>query len=202
MYMTLCMYMYIHVHENGAQRSFFLCCETCCVGDGTGRESASGVGEGKEGEGGGRGVSAFDFISREPPELPNDQEELSVSVLNSRDPPPADTEEKTDSHSPEHADSSSLTALEAPSLPTNPSPTTTSSALAVANLRRSTACDSTSQHVVRNSSGSLSPVPGPTSPPLTSHPSTSQSRAGATARMPVGKQQPSASKKKKKKVVR
>ena len=161
----------------------------------SGSLATDGQGDGDRLEKGGAGVGAgeeeksvFGFISREPPELPKDNEEESGFPFLHSD---GGSAAGGGGSSSEHVDSS----REDPALPKNLfPPTITPSPLAVHEPLSQPA-----HQTVRNSSGTKSPVPGPVSPPLTS----SDSSPAGGGRTPVGRQQPSTSKKKKKrKVVR
>ena len=183
------MYMYVSVAD------------TTTGGPSSGGEDGGdeGIQEGtsREGRGGEEEKSAFSFISREPPELPEESQESGFSFLCSVDPPHGggESEEKKEgAHVSEHVDSSQ-TSQEAPPLSTNSSPPimTPKPAMASARLRDTNTSFQTS-------SGAVSPVPGPISPPLTSHPTSgATSKPSEGGRTHVGKQQPSANKKKKKK---
>lgn len=151
-------------------------------------------------------LSAFPFISREPPELPDLEEggdktglgnEDEVSAFSFLQPPAGGEESKEEKgddgclQSSEHTDSH--TTSQTPQLPSINAP------LKSQDKNHEPSTQQTFP-TVRNSSGTLSPVPGPVTPPLTSHPSTTP---GIQSSTPVGKQQPSANKKRKKrKVVR
>lgn len=208
--------LYIHVSDTATEG-------LASEGKGQGDEGRSGELEQGGGGEGDQSVSAFDFISQEPPELPDSEEEAESRGRDSSEAGneneksvfpllrSADSQTREEGsvrrngdeggHSTEYVDSP-LMSQEAPPLITNspllmtmttPTPATASSKL------HDKSYELPSQSAfqkVRNSSGTVSPVPSPISPPLSSH----QPPEGRT---PVGKQQPSASKKKKKrKVVR
>ena len=145
---------------------------------------------------GGEEKSAFGFISQEPPALPRESRESAFSFLDSVDPPHGEgesEEKKEGGHILEHIDSSQ-TSHEAPPLLANTS-------LPAMTPKPSTRPRDTNTSF-QTSSGAVSPVPGPVSPPLTSDlPSGATSKPPDGVRTYVGKQQPSANKKKKKRKV-
>lgn len=164
------------------------------------------VSEGKENEdsgpqdkGEGEALSAFPFISQEPPELPDSEEGGDITGLDKEDEvsafsflqPHAKEEERKEEKSDdgclqlsEHSDSHTISQ----------SPQQPSINVPLQSQDKDYESSQQTFPTVQNSSGTVSPVPGPISPPTTSHPSTTPSIQLST---PVGKQQPPANKKKK-----
>ena len=196
--------LHVHVHSIYVHAPKSCTCFSV-AGATTEGPSSRGEDEGKQ-EGiseevvGGAGEkSAFGFISQGPPELPKEDQESGFSFLHSADTPhgEGESEEKKEvGHVSEHVDSSQ-TSREGPPLLMStslavmtPKPATTSTRPRDPNTSFQT------------SSGAVSPVPGPVSPPLTSDPpSGATSKPSDGGRTHVGKQQPLASKKKKKRKV-
>lgn len=182
-----------------------LTCTCTCIANRTTEEAA---GEGKEnedsgpqdkGEGEGEALSAFPFISQEPPELPDSEEGGDITGLGKEDEVSAFSflqphvkgeerkEEKSDDgclQSSEHTDSHT----------TSQSPQQPSINVPLQSQEKDYESSQQTFPPVQNSSGTVSPVPGPISPPTISHPLTTPTIQLPT---PVGRQQPPANKKKK-----
>ena len=209
---------YVHVADKPSEE---LTSEAQAGGD-DGKVGDQGEGEREE-----QLASAFGFISQEPPQLPHSEEggeglkkhgsesneESGFSALLSGGPqsgePLRDSEEERErGKNTEQDDGYSmerppLIPHEPPLLLTATSPATTALSAASSSAPNKTTAPPLQPAFpsVRNSSGAASPVPGPTSPPLTSSPLTPAAHPPPATRMPVGKQQPSAGKKRKKRKV-
>ena len=213
---------YVHVADKPSEG---LTPETQAGGD-DGKLGVQGEGEGEE-----QFASAFGFISQEPPQLPHSEEggeggegvkkdgsesnEVSgLSALLSGGPqsgePLRDSEEKerergknTEQDDGHSVECPPLIPHEPPLLLTATSPATTALSATSSSAPNKTTAPPLQPAFpsVRNSSGAASPVPGPISPPLTSSPLTPATHPPPAARMPVGKQQPSTGKKRKKRKV-
>ena len=190
--------------------SKLLSCTCTCIANRTTEEP---VGEGKETEDsepqdkgeGGEAPSAFPFISQEPPELPDLEEGGDKTGLGKEDEVSAfsflQPHAKGEESKEEKSDDSCLQSSEhTDSHPISQSPQQPSINVPLQTQDKDYESSQQTFPTVQNSSGTVSPVPGPISPPMTSHPSTTPSIQLST---PVGKQQPPTNKKKKtRKVVR
>lgn len=159
---------------------------------------------GDSGAGEDEGKSAFGFISHGPPSSikaggDEKEEESGFSFLHlAPGGSGGDVEGSSEDVDTTHK------SQDTPPLLVDSTPSTVSSQIGQLERKQELSSPQPTFQAVRNSSGAISPVPGPISPPLISHPSSATSTINQShdvMRTPVGKQQPSANKKKKKRRV-